>query len=124
MTERITTYHCANCGSESCGYDAYSTFDPVTQEWVLAANFDAAWCPECGEDADPQPVEITSPEEIEHILVERRRRRLAGLSEKMFRILCDGLPLIIEANEALKGNDTLHALRERIEALIGEATSA
>lgn len=49
MSENITTFVCANCGSDHCGYDATAHHDPVTGDWVLGSMYDSTWCNDCGE---------------------------------------------------------------------------
>jgi hypothetical protein len=45
------TVHCAHCGSENVHRDAFASWNPRTQEWELAAVYDAATCESCENDA-------------------------------------------------------------------------
>jgi hypothetical protein len=44
------TIHCDHCGSENVFRDAFAAWNPQTQEWELAAVYDAATCEACEND--------------------------------------------------------------------------
>lgn len=41
-------YKCQSCGSTEILKDAYATWDPSTQEWVLHSVYDDMVCNDCG----------------------------------------------------------------------------
>lgn len=65
MAKPLIRYVCGNCDDEGVGYDARTEWDEHAQDFVLGQGFDSAWCPNCGEDADPQEVRLSSREAAE-----------------------------------------------------------
>jgi hypothetical protein len=89
---KLIHHLCPKCRGDNCGYDACSTWDPVTEEWVLGSTYDNGWCPDCG-DCDPIEVEITDPGTIAYILKQREHLKVEKAGPEMLQILKETLNL-------------------------------
>ena len=49
---------CSTCGGSSVTRDAWAKWDAETQDWVLGAAFDYAYCHDCDEETRLDEVEI------------------------------------------------------------------
>lgn len=46
----MITYVCPHCGSDDVVVDAFASWDPIQEDWVLHSVYDYAECLTCGED--------------------------------------------------------------------------
>ena len=51
MTTKLQCVRCPTCKGDTCGWDAYSSYNPVTQKTELAGEYDHGWSSECGDVA-------------------------------------------------------------------------
>jgi hypothetical protein len=49
---------CSTCGGDSVTRDAWAEWDAETQDWVLGAAFDYAYCHDCDEETRLEEVEL------------------------------------------------------------------
>jgi hypothetical protein len=48
MTTKLQCVRGPKCKGDTCGWDAHTTYNPVTQKTELSGEYDHGWCSECG----------------------------------------------------------------------------
>lgn len=56
---------CGTCGSNSVTRDAWAEWDVETQDWVLGAIYDYAFCHSCQEESRLEEVELPRTSEVD-----------------------------------------------------------
>ncbi|MDQ2893146.1 MAG: hypothetical protein M3R64_08690 [Pseudomonadota bacterium] len=51
---------CGTCGSTNVSRDAWASWDKATQDWVLGAVFDAAFCHDCEAERSLEEIQIST----------------------------------------------------------------
>jgi DNA-directed RNA polymerase subunit RPC12/RpoP len=51
---------CRYCGSDEVSRDAWANWEVATQQWVLGATFDAAFCHRCEAETSLIEIELAS----------------------------------------------------------------
>jgi hypothetical protein len=46
----VKLYYCGECGSDDIVWDAFASWNPVTQEHELRSIYDYCCCAECGDE--------------------------------------------------------------------------
>lgn len=58
MTGRTVKYVCNMCGGDTVTRDAWAEWDVDTQDWVLGAAYDYAFCHDCEEETRLMEVKL------------------------------------------------------------------
>jgi hypothetical protein len=93
---KLQAVRCPSCGGKECGWDAYSAFNPVTQDTELGGEYDNGWCNDCG-DVDPEFYEPVGDElaELQKKMAEyKARERLIAAAPDLREALADFIDLI------------------------------
>lgn len=66
------SYVCSHCGSSAIKWDAYAEWDDESQEFVLAATFDQAYCDDCGGETATDEIDLDdAPASFDHQRIAR-----------------------------------------------------
>ncbi|MCW3838204.1 hypothetical protein ACFQ1E_19125 [Sphingomonas canadensis] len=57
------TYICRDCGGKTVTRDAWAAWDERTQDWVLGAAFDYAYCHDCENETKLKEVALADTSE-------------------------------------------------------------
>ena len=106
---------CSTCGSHRVYHDAWASWDPATQDWVLAATFDYVHCDNCGGEASLEWKQGT-PDRIAQIrdLNDALRRNsgrtgnlviTAGVTAEGEALIATALKAVAEFDVFTKSND-------------------
>jgi len=60
MPRKRVTYICNMCGGKTVTRDAWAEWDEDSQEWVLGAAYDYAFCHDCQDETPLVVVELAS----------------------------------------------------------------
>ncbi|ANY18488.1 hypothetical protein [Bordetella pseudohinzii] len=120
-TTKLNAYRCTKCQGTDVGYHATSTFDLVTQEWVLGHEFDTGWCNDCG----PTVLAIyeLQGDERAAVLAQQQKHARQALFATNGQALADALTSMVAAFAPMvtEENALIVANAKAVIAIIGEA---